>query len=269
MVKGLYTAYTGMIEEQKRLDVLSNNLANASTSGYKKEGTTNASFARVLSLRIKDADDPGVNLSQGIGYIQMGDKVGETYTDYSQGSLKITDKSSDLAIAGDGWFAIEYTDKAGNTSIKYTRDGEFTVDQNGYLRTSDGDYVLNMNGALNSQGGIANYVQVDPLQDYTIDSQGNIFQQGVQVGTVGVVDFNSTDYITKYGENLYDLEDGGAVVAASDYQIEQGTLETSNVNVVDEMVDMITIQRAYEAGQKMIQAEDETLEMATSQVGRV
>ena len=256
-----------MIEEQRRLDVLSNNLANSNTTGYKKEGTTNAAFDRQLALRIRDSGDLG--FSRGLGDIQQGVKVGETYTDWSQGSFHITDEKSNLAIGGDGFFAIAYTDKQGNTSVKYTRDGEFTVDSQGYFRTANGDYLLDMNGATSGQISEANYVRVDPLQTYTVDERGNIWQNNTIVDTVGVVDVNDTDYLSKYGENLYDLVNGGTVTRGTNFQIEQGTLETSNVNVVDEMVSMITIQRAYEAGQKVIQAEDETLEMATSQVGKV
>ena len=256
-----------MIEEQRRLDVLSNNLANSNTTGYKKEGTTNAAFDRQLALRIRDSGDLG--FSRGLGDIQQGVKVGETYTDWSQGSFHITDEKSNLAIGGDGFFAIAYTDKQGNTSVKYTRDGEFTVDSQGYFRTANGDYLLDMNGATSGQISEANYVRVDPLQTYTVDELGNIWQNNTIVDTVGVGDVNDTDYLSKYGENLYDLVNGGTVTRGTNFQIEQGTLETSNVNVVDEMVSMITIQRAYEAGQKVIQAEDETLEMATSQVGKV
>ena len=256
-----------MIEEQRRLDVLSNNLANSNTTGYKKEGTTNAAFDRQLALRIRDSGDLG--FSRGLGDIQQGVKVGETYTDWSQGSFHITDEKSNLAIGGNGFFAIAYTDKQGNTSVKYTRDGEFTVDSQGYFRTANGDYLLDMNGATSGQISEANYVRVDPLQTYTVDELGNIWQNNTIVDTVGVVDVNDTDYLSKYGENLYDLVNGGTVTRGTNFQIEQGTLETSNVNVVDEMVSMITIQRAYEAGQKVIQAEDETLEMATSQVGKV
>ncbi|HAP03942.1 MAG TPA: flagellar basal body and hook protein, partial [Lachnospiraceae bacterium] len=257
----------GMIEEQRRLDVLSNNLANSNTTGYKKEGTTNAAFDRQLALRIRDSGDLG--FSRGLGDIQQGVKVGETYTDWSQGSFHITDEKSNLAIGGDGFFAIAYTDKQGNTSVKYTRDGEFTVDSQGYFRTANGDYLLDMNGATSGQISEANYVRVDPLQTYTVDELGNIWQNNTIVDTVGVVDVNNTDYLSKYGENLYDLVDGGSVTRGTNFQIEQGALETSNVNVVDEMVSMITIQRAYEAGQKVIQAEDETLDMATGQVGKV
>ncbi|MDY6352425.1 MAG: flagellar hook-basal body protein [Lachnospiraceae bacterium] len=267
MVKGLYTAYTGMVEEQRRLDVMSNNLANATTAGYKKEGTTNAAFRRQLALRIKDSGN--FMFAQGIGDIQQGDKVGETYTDYSQGSFKVTDEKSDLAIGGDGFFAIAYTDKQGNSSVKYTRDGQFTVDNQGYFRTGNGDYLLDMNGATTGRVSEQNFVRVDPLQSYTVDPEGRIWQNGTAVDQVGVVDVNDTDYLAHYGENLYDLVNGGTVTRGNGYRIEQGALEMSNVNVVDEMVSMITIQRAYEAGAKMIQAEDETLESAASQVGSI
>jgi len=266
MVKGLYTAYTGMINEQKRLDVLANNMANADTIGYKKEGTTSISFADEMAYKLHDSST--FMMPRRVGNLNLGVKIGETYTNYDQGSFQVTDISSDLAIAGNGFFAIEFTDKQGNTSIRYTRNGEFTVDKDGYFVTSDGDHLLNMNGALNSITGEASYVRVDPNVDYTINEQGMIYQDGVVVDTVGLVDFDNYDYLSKYGENLYILEDGGTITAAEG-TVEQGCLEASNVNVIDEMVSMITIQRAYEAGQKMIQAEDETIEMAVSQVGRV
>ncbi len=267
MVKGLYTAYTGMMEEQRRFDVMTNNLANANTTGYKKEGTTNASFARTLAIKIKDTGTNGH--WTGIGQIHLGDKVGETYTDYSEGSFHVTDEKSDLAIGGDGFFAIEYTDKRGNTSVKYTRDGAFTVDRDGYFRTSDGDYLLNMQAAMNGQTGQAAHVRVEPTLDYTVDANGFVFQNGQMLAQIGVVDVDDRNYMTKYGENLYDIEDGGNVVAATGWEINQGVLETSNVNIVDEMVQLISIQRAYDANQKMIQAEDETIEMAVSRVGSV
>ncbi len=267
MVKGLYTAYTGMINEQRRLDTLTNNLANSNTVGYKKEGATAQSFDDTLAIKIKDTS-VGSYMPRRIGDINLGVDIGETYTDYSQGSFRITDKPADLAISGMGFFAIEFTDKQGNTSIKYTRNGEFTVNKEGYFVTSDGDYLLNAQAALNGQTGEAAHVRVDPVQEYSINTQGYIYQNGQVVGQVGLVDFENYDYLAKYGENLYEPV-AGATLVASDASIEQGCLETSNVNIVDEMVSMITIQRAYEAGQKMIQTEDETLEMAVSQVGRV
>ena len=266
MVKGLYTAYTGMINEQKRLDVLSNNLANAATTGYKKEGSTAQTFHDQLAVRIKDASSNYV--PNGLGIINQGTKIGETYTNYDQGSFEVTDKSTDLAISGKGFFAIEFKDKQGNTSIKYTRDGSFNIDSKGYLVTADGDHVLNANAAKNSTTGAASYVKVDPNTASTVDQSGRIYQNNAVVDQVGVVDFADYNYISKYGENLYDLVKGGTITN-SNATIEQGCLEASNVNVVDEMVNMITISRAYEAGQKMIQTQDETLEMAATRVGRV
>ena len=262
MVKGLYTGYTGMVNEQKRMDVIANNLANSATTGYKKEGMVNQSFDHELAIKIKDTSN--YNMPQRIGSISLGVKVGETYTNWDQGSFQITENMSDLALSGEGYFAIAFTSKKGETSIKYTRDGAFSVDNAGYLRTSDGDYVLNRNGALNSDDALANYVRVNPDQEYKIDEQGFIYQND-QV--IGVVRFADNNYVSKYGENLYNLVPGGQVLA-SDASVEQGCLEASNVNVIDEMVDMITVARAYEAGQKVIQTEDSTLDKAVNSVGQ-
>lgn len=266
MVKGLYTAYTGMVNEMKRMDTLANNLANSDTYGYKKEGTTSHAFKKELAIRIKDASSNG--LPTKIGRMSYGVHLGETYTDWSSGSFKVTDNNTDLAIGGKGFFAIAFTDKQGQTSIKYTRDGAFKVDANGYLVTADGDHVLNATGALGSNAAQENWVRVDPNATFSVNSLGYIVQNDQLVGTVGVVDIDNYDYIEKYGENLYNLVDGGNVIA-SDAEIETGILETSNVNVVNEMVNMITIQRAYEAGQKVITSIDETLDKAVNAVGKV
>lgn len=266
MVKGLYTGYTGMVNEQKRMDVVANNLANAATTGYKKEGMVNQSFDHELAIKIKDTSTG--RLPQRIGAISLGVKVGETYTNWDQGSYQLTDNPADLAISGNGFFAISFTGKDGATSIKYTRDGAFTVDNQGYFRTSDGDYLLDQNGAMNSDNNLANFVRVNPNQEFSINQQGYIFQNEQVVGQIGVVDVADYNYISKYGENLYDLVEGGQIVAA-DASIEQGCLEASNVNVIDEMVQMITVARAYEAGQKVIQTEDSTLDKAVNSVGRV
>ena len=266
MVKGLYTAYTGMIEEMRRMDVMTNNLANASTTGYKKEGTVKQSFDDQLAIKIKDRSE--VLRAKRLGDVNLGVKVGETYRDYSQGSFSVTDNPYDLALDGNGFFAIEFRNKNGETSIKYTRDGSFTVDQNGYLMTKDGDYVLNANGARNTAGGQANYVHIDPNQDVTIERNGAVMQNDVQVGQIGLVDFEDYNYLEKYGENLYDAV-AGSRITASTAGIEQGCLEMSNVNIVSEMVDMITITRAYEANQKIITTVDETLDKAVNTVGQV
>lgn len=266
MVKGLYTAYTGMVEEQRRMDVMTNNLANVNTTGYKKEGTVNQSFEDQLAIKIKDTSE--AFKSRGIGIVNMGDKVGETYRDFSQGSFQVTDNPLDIALDGDGFFAVEFTDKQGRTSVKYTRDGAFTMDREGYIRTKDGDYVLNANGARNGAGGQGNYVRVDPNQEIRIEADGNIYQNNVLAARIGTVDFEDYNYLHKYGENMFDLVAGGTARDAT-ARIEQGCLEMSNVNIVTEMVEMITITRAYEANQKIIQTIDGTIDKAVNTVGQV
>ncbi len=266
MVKGLYTAHTGMVNEQKRLDVLSNNLANAATNGYKKEGTTSETFADALAIKIKDSSD--YYLPKGLGDISLGVHLGETYTDYSQGNFRVTDNKYDVALDGDGFFAISYTNKSGETSVKFTRDGAFTVNTQGYLVTKDGDYVLNQNGAMNRDGGAGSYIQLNPNLDFTIDELGGIYQNDQLVAQLGVVDVEDYNYIQKYGESLYDLADGGQLIE-SDAKVIQGTIEMSNVNVVREMVEMITITRAYEANQKIIQTVDTMLDKSVNTVGKV
>lgn len=115
---------------------------------------------------------------------------------------------------------------------------------------------------------VENYIRINPNLDFEVLSDGSIMQNNQVVARLGVVDVDNYDYISKYGENLYDVVNGGQLVA-SNARVEQGALEASNINVVSEMVDMITITRAYEAGQKIIQTMDSTLDKAVNNVGKV
>ena len=137
MVRGLYTAWTGLRNEEKRMDVVTNNMANADTTGYKKVDVTSQSFDRQLAVKI---DDPtiGPNIKQGIGGVNLGVKIGETYYDMSQGNFRQTEDQYNLALSGSGFFTISTTDKSGTTTTRYTRDGDFTVTRDGYLVTKDG-----------------------------------------------------------------------------------------------------------------------------------
>ena len=256
MVKGLYTAYTGMINEQNRMDVLTNNLANASTVGFKKEGATSQAFDEVLAVKIKDTTD--ASITRPLGHMSMGVKIGETYTDYSQGSLRETGNTYDIALSGSGFFTVEFTNKAGVTSTKYTRDGGFVLDKEGYLVTKDGDHVLGKNGRI----------QLDPLQTTIIDKMGNIYQNDRLVDTLKITDFEDYNYLEHYGENYYQTVEG-AKEKAGEYQTISGYLEMSNIQVVKEMVEMISISRAYETNQKIVQAYDGTLEIAANQLGKI
>ena len=188
MVKGLYTAYTGMINEQNRMDIMTNNLANASTVGYKKEGSTSQSFDDVLTVKIKD-QSVGMRNVQRLGVKNPGVKIGENYTDYSQGSFRITGNTYDLALSGEGFFAIEFTNKAGETDTKYTRAGQFTLNKDGYLVTEEGDYVLDTQNRR---------IRLNTLIDSSITDDGTIYQNGQAVAKIQVTDFEDYDYLEKY-----------------------------------------------------------------------
>lgn len=246
-----------MVQQQKRLDTITNNLANASTSGFKREGVTSISFKEMMGIKIKDLSVPFIK--EEIGYHSLGVKIGENYTDYTQGSLKETENTYDLALNGNGFFAISYMDKQGNVSEKYSRDGEFTMDADGFLRTLEGDYVQGEGGDL--------VIPAD-AKEVLINTQGEVYADGEYVDTLKIVDFEDYDYIKKFGENLYDIVDGAVEIEAT-AKVQQGYLEMSNINVVKEMVEMINISRTYESNQKLIQTADEMLEKTVNDVGRV
>ena len=289
MLKGLYTAYTGMLNEQHRMDVLTNNLANATTNGFKKEGTTSQSFDTVLAYKIKDLSEPGnlprpmatnraidqneVNNPLNEDYLErrvrrtglnLGVKIGENYVDYSEGPIKETGNPLDLALSDRGFFAVEYTNKAGETSTKYTRDGNFTMNRLGFLQTQDGDYVLDEDGRR---------IQMDPALPVSINRDGDIIQDGNLVATIGITDFEDYNYLERFGENYFQTIEGATELdrgeTGVDTQIHAGYLEMANISVVTEMVNMITLQRQYESNQKVITTYDETLEQAVSQHGRL
>ena len=258
MVKGLYSAYTGMINQEHRMDVLTNNLANAATNGYKKEGATSQSFDSVLAFKIKDATE-GYHLAKNIGVNNPGVKIGEGYTDFSQGSLKTTANTYDLALTDAGFFAIEFTNKAGETSVKYTRDGNFTLTADGRLVTQEGDAVLDTNGKP---------IKIDTIAETQINQAGQIVQNGRVVATIQVTDFEDYNYLERYGEN-YDQPIEGATEKEAAAKVYSGYLETSNISVVTEMVNMIAVQRAYESNQKVITTYDGTLDIAANQLGKL
>lgn len=250
MVRGLYTASTGMLNQQARMDVITNNLANADTTAYKKEGATSQAFDSLYAIKIND--ESVYNIPQGIGYLTLGVKIGETYTDYTDGSLRETGNTYDLALSGNGFFAVSYADSSGEESVKYTRDGNFTVNSDGILMTTDGDFILD------DAGGIITIPQGTTV---TVDETGTIYADNTEVAKLQIVDFEDYNYLEKFGENLYTAVDG-ATQMESTAQVNQGYLELSNVNVVKEMVDMITVSRDYESNQKVLQAIDSTLEKA-------
>lgn len=258
MLKGLYTAYTGMINEQHRMDVMTNNLANANTNGFKKEGATSQSFDSVLAYKIKDTSQAG-NLPKRLGGVTLGVKIGENYVDYAEGPIKETGNVLDMALSSNGFFTVEYTNRAGETFIKYTRDGNFTMTPEGYLVTQDGDFVLGRNDRP---------IRLNTAMDISVDRMGNIYQDGENVATLQITDFEDYNYLERYGENFFTAIEG-ATTTEADTEVYSGYLELANISVVTEMVNMITIQRQYEANQKVITTYDSTLDDAVNQTGRI
>ena len=251
MTRGLYTAYTGMYNEQKRLDIISNNLAKSATIGYKEEQVTSQAFKEMLTYKIRDRSNGFVD--EPIGRMSLGVKIGETYTDYTQGSFKVTGNTLDLALEGTGFFNIEYASKSGNTSTKYTRDGSFSINNEGMLVTEDGDYLLGENGRI----------QIPSGAEVVVDELGNVYADEQLVDKIKLSDFEDYNYLKKFGENLYTAVDG-ATEKIGDGKVRQGYLEMSNINVISEMVEMITVSRAYESSQKVVQTMDSSLEKAVN-----
>jgi flagellar basal-body rod protein FlgG len=257
-----------MANEQNRLDIVSNNLANAATVGYKQDSVTNQSFDNLLTIKIKDASEQFHD--RAIGTMSLGVKMGEVYTNYGQGPLRETGNNFDLAIEGRGFFNVSVTDEKGNETTQYTRDGSFTLTQDGYLKDADGNYLLGESGKITIPENTA---------EVKVDADGSIYADGTFAGKVKLTDFNAPDnvnsseydgykYLQKVGANRYIALDGATPVDATGI-IQQGFTEQSNVNVVSEMVDMIAITRAYEANQKVIQTVDGTLDLAANSIGKI
>ena len=257
MLRSLYTGWTGMYTQQKRLDVISNNMANATTVGYKKEFVTSQSFDELLTIKIRDNSEGWRRRS--IGDITPGVKIGEVQYDYTQGSLRETNNPFDLGIEGNGFFKVNVVDKAGNVYESFTRAGQFHMTADGYIVDANGNHLQSESGDFQ--------VPVD-AQQISIDVQGYVFADGVQFDKLSLTDFEDYDYLERYGENYFQPVEGATPMAAT-AQVYGGYLEASNVQVVREMVDLISFTRAYESNQKIVQAYDETLGKAVNDVGKL
>lgn len=281
MVRGIYTSASGMMAQLGKIDVLANNLANVDTPAFKKDMTLMKSFPEMLMHRI---NDDGVrvlpigsyDLMPVVGKLGTGVEINEVFTEFSQGSFKRTENDFDLALEGKGFLSVETGD-----GERYTRNGSFLVDSEGYLVTKDGFRVLGENGQLrlkknnfmiDEDGNVfenAEYAE-DPLR--LVSMEENEWRLPVLVDRLKIVDFPDVRYLKKKGESLYSQTDQSgppAVMGEPRPKVRQGFLEASNVNPVVEMVDLIEVHRSYEASQKMIQAHDAALGQAVNQVGRV
>ena len=258
MLRSMYASVSSMLTLQARQGVITNNLANINTTGYKGQTVVAKSFDEML-LHNKDSYENGVSNVKDLGSLSFGVRIDDTFTSYNQGSLVSTDNNTDFAIVGSGFFQV--SDDANNTY--YTRDGSFKVNPQGYLVTNSGEYVMGTNTQTGNSERI--YVGTDLI---SISPDNSVMINGENKYKFNIVDFENYDYILKTGDNLYRVVDG-ATETTSNASVLQGYTEQSNVNVVSEMVDMITVTRAYEANQKMIRSQDSMLEKAVNQVGRL
>ncbi len=259
MIRGLYTAVTGLITGEAKQSVVSNNLANASTIGFKSDNLSIKKFDDVL-IQNYDKISNGVNTRNVIGSLSMGSKIDDLNTYFEQGVIQKTDKDTDFAIEGKGFFTVQRND--GITSKNYyTRSGDFHIDGKGYLLNNSGDRVLCKNKATNA---------LEPLNvsngKLQVDKSGNVSVNGVNAYKINTVDFADYKTLKKVGDNLFE---GASPIDNAAGSVIQNALEKSNVNVASEMVNMMTIMRNFESNQKVLQAMDETLGKAVNEVGTV
>lgn len=256
MIRGLYTAGTGMNTQMKKLDVISNNLANVNTTGFKKDTTVVSAFPEVLMTKINDTKNNN-NSPTPIGRVSLGARVDEVYTNFSQGSFIKTDSTFDIAIQGDGFFVLNTP----NGQERYTRDGAFVIDANGQLRSQEGNAVMGTDGPIQLDDEF-----LTQSHQVFIDDVGRIIIDGEYINTIRIASFEDNGGLQKVGDNLYQ---GNGNPAQFNGKIMQGFLESANVNPVIAMVDMITVSRTYEANQKMIQVHDTLMGKAVNEVGKV
>jgi flagellar basal-body rod protein FlgF len=227
MDRGLYIAASGMLAEQVRQDQIANDLANASTPGYKADRTTQTAFGSMLLANSATG--------QVIGSQSTAVEVDKVVTDFTPQPARETGEPLDFAVVGEGFFVVQ---TAGG--VRYTRDGQFSADAQGRLVTASGDPVLARGGGT------------------------------IQIGAEGAVDPRKLDVVTlrnprKQGDDLVTGTPGAGAAGS----VRSGALEGSGADATRSMVDMIKSQRAFEAGQKVIQTIDETLGKAVTQVGTV
>lgn len=254
--RGVYSALSGALAQAQRLDTIANNIANVNTPGFKRDQQT---FREYLSANEKPSDVllvPKVPASLESFYdMQGGDTAfvdpSGTFTDHSQGRLQATNAPLDVAIDGQGFF--EVMTPAG---LRLTRHGGFTLDGNGMLTTKEGFPV--MTEAAPGTDPSARVIRANGEARLVIAENGDVYEGENVVGRLSVVDVKDKDTLSKVGNSFYNFKPGSQpeVTNLANINLKQGYLESSNVNIVQEMTDMITATRTFESTQRAIQAYD-------------
>jgi flagellar basal-body rod protein FlgF len=251
MSGAIYMAASGALLQQMRMELLSNNLANVNTVGYK---------ADVPVFRVNQTTTDGSELGAGAnpapytGVSPLSPPL-EASIDFSSGSLKQTGNPLDVALVGEGFFAVQ-TDQG----IQYTRQGNFMINEDGVLSTQDGQPVLNDNGGpIEIPDGVV-----------TVDETGGIWVDGSSLDTLQIVSFPDPSSLKKTGNTLF-IPAGSDVTPqqATDFSLRQGFIELSNVNAIRAMTEMIETMRVYESYQRMIRTIDDANAKSVNEVGKV
>lgn len=250
MLKEIYTAAMGMLTQQTRLEVIANNMANASTIGFKRESV----FERNLI-------DARANFYNVPGDVERNDPPVGSYTDFSAGAFTKTGNPLDVAIDGNGLFTIQ--DDEGK--IYYTRSGKFKLSTDGTIITMDGKILMGLSGPLNVQ---AEYLSEPMITgetrsvDIRISESGEVFANDYDIGSLMIAKINNPETLQRVSNaNFIPTEDSDIeYILLEEIAVKQGWLENSNVDIIREMVAMIELQRMFEAGSKVIKTNESTLD---------
>ncbi len=250
MMKGFYNLTSGMVSQGRRLDVVANNMTNISTAGYKAEQYTDRTFDEVLVSRIGNKIKSHYQEMETYqSHILAPDQL---YTDFGQSSFEETNLPLDFAIQGEGFFAID----TGN-GVAYTRAGSFTLDNEGYLCLSELGRVLDREG---------NPIQL-PTDRLDVDKWGGLsVEEGEYIATLGVFMFEDNNALER---TPYGLFTGQGAQVNEGAIIHHKWVERSNVNMVKEMVKMMTTQRALQSAAQMSKIYDQVITKAVNDIGRL
>ncbi len=249
MFKGFYNLTSAMLTHQQNLNVVGNNMTNISTAGYKQRQYTATTFDEVMYSRLGNKDGKGPEIGPQ-SYIRA---TSDIVTDFRQGAFEPTGIRLDFAINGEGFFAVE--DENGN--VAYTREGSFSLNEDGYLCLGGHGRVLNVQGN-------PIYMGTDKIKS---DGQGGIFtQNGGFIGRIGVFEFDDPAELTLDERGTYQGE--GARVN-NDAAVLNGYLERSNTNIVKQMTDMIAVQRSFQSAAQVSKIYDQMMTKATNELGHL
>jgi flagellar basal-body rod protein FlgG len=247
MVKGIYHSTSGMQPAMLKIEIISNNLANIDTTGYKRDSV----FIQVLN-KASNFENKGQSATQSLDV--------KRHTDFSSGSYLSTSNPFDVAIEGRGFFAVQTSE-----GTRYTRNGNFVCRSDGALITPQGHQVLGRSGPII----IPNMKDMIPT-DVTISQMGEISVNKTIIDSIRVVDFDTLSSLKKQGDSLFtsSIKENPAAVDGKSVIVRQGVIESSNVDSISEMIEMIEMSKMFESDQKAVQKQEDTLTNLMS-VGRL